>query len=378
MFSIMAAENIFSYPEPSLISTDSCNTCSAFNCDNCRISGNSSLMTDCSASQYRAQAPGQDGAGYQNTSGGIIPSNNYVYAGNNSSCAIPSTYSNCYAAASPSQGSDGRGSWAPPAQCYVPEGNGHNPSVPAADPQIQEMYQFSPLSGDLFQPEEIFQLDQPLNQSKVHRLQTPPQTLLDLGSGTIQLKGTVVANNSTASSHLNDSQYYSYESLPVDTTPNRSSASNNPSYTTIKCPPQGSTYQYQASINCGSEKLLNHFPTSGYCESPSLWKDGSDENGNTLLKPNRIIRKSPQDLHYQQPQIADDYHHYRSQETFGYPSGGCHEAQQQRITSCYNPQQAGVSSTNTPSSYFIQSSSYLSHEISTGIAPEQNSLPQFK
>lgn len=52
---------------------------------------------------------------------------------------------------------------------------------------VQEFYQFSPLSGDLFQPEEIFHLDQPINHQKggPGHNQT---TLLDLGSGTIQTK----------------------------------------------------------------------------------------------------------------------------------------------------------------------------------------------
>lgn len=54
---------------------------------------------------------------------------------------------------------------------------------------IQQQYDFTNISTDLFQPEEIFQLDQPIksdfiscNQNEVN---TSPSTLLDLGSGAI-------------------------------------------------------------------------------------------------------------------------------------------------------------------------------------------------
>lgn len=50
------------------------------------------------------------------------------------------------------------------------------------------MYQFSPLSGDLFQPDEIFQLDHPIKTitETVATTNSSPPTLLDLGSGTIE------------------------------------------------------------------------------------------------------------------------------------------------------------------------------------------------
>lgn len=60
----------------------------------------------------------------------------------------------------------------------------------------QDAYRFSPLSGDLFQPEEIFQLDQPIkppslqpNQQPAHQ-SSPPPILLDLGSGAVENKIT--------------------------------------------------------------------------------------------------------------------------------------------------------------------------------------------
>jgi len=59
-----------------------------------------------------------------------------------------------------------------------------------------QQYEFLPLGGDLFQPEEIFQLDQPLksqdyapmlhqNQNQNSDIARSPPMLLDLGSGTI-------------------------------------------------------------------------------------------------------------------------------------------------------------------------------------------------
>lgn len=49
------------------------------------------------------------------------------------------------------------------------------------------MYQFSPLSGDLFQPDEIFQLDHPIKTiTEPVAINSSPTTLLDLGSGTIE------------------------------------------------------------------------------------------------------------------------------------------------------------------------------------------------
>lgn len=59
--------------------------------------------------------------------------------------------------------------------------------------QNQLSYQFSPISDDLFQPEEIFQLDQPLKSQNTTQFPSPPTTsstttLLDLGSGVIQHK----------------------------------------------------------------------------------------------------------------------------------------------------------------------------------------------
>lgn len=70
----------------------------------------------------------------------------------------------------------------------------------------QDIYQYSPYSGDLLQPEDIFQMDQPIRSANVSSLNgmsaSPPATLLDLGSGTIEQKSL-----SYSQSELSDSYY---------------------------------------------------------------------------------------------------------------------------------------------------------------------------
>lgn len=51
-----------------------------------------------------------------------------------------------------------------------------------------DAYKLSPLSGEVFQPDEIFQLDQPIRYPNSTFNSSSPQTLLDLGSGTIETK----------------------------------------------------------------------------------------------------------------------------------------------------------------------------------------------
>lgn len=301
-----------------------------------------------------------------------INQNNYVY--NNGPVNPPPTYSQ-------SSAGDVQRNWSgnPPttAQCYIPESSG--PS--SADPQIQDLYQFSPLSGDLFQPEEIFQLDQPLNQGKVHRLQSPPQTLLDLGSGTIQLKGTVVTNNNI---HPENNYYHnSYESLPpVDNTAMSSPPSSGKEAL--------STYQYQASIiNCGPEKShLSQFPaTSGYCETTNLWKDDwiSDENGNHLIKAHRVARKMSQQEFppFQQSQLlpppVEYHHHYRSQEAYSNNNDyqmSCHETQLRMMgsNSNVNPCYANSQGTGAATYFTSSSSAYLPQAAGLGAPVDQSAI----
>uniref|UniRef100_A0A1B0GKX5 GCM domain-containing protein n=1 Tax=Lutzomyia longipalpis TaxID=7200 RepID=A0A1B0GKX5_LUTLO len=80
----------------------------------------------------------------------------------------------------------------------------------------QDLYQFSPLSGDLFQPEEIFQLDQPLKPPGGVNNSISPPTFLDLGSGTIQQQHRGLFpdeenTNNSSSSRNNESSPHQYE-----------------------------------------------------------------------------------------------------------------------------------------------------------------------
>lgn len=353
-----ASQLRFTFYSPNIHSLDSCTTCSAFNCDHCRINGQSNLSTDYSRTN-NISALGDQPA-YQN----LNLNQQYSYpANNNNSCAISQPYSNLYENPSTVNNNNApRSSWSNTAENYIAE-NG----LSATDPQIQiqEMYQFSPLSGDLFQPEEIFQLDQPLNQNKVHRLQSPPQTLLDLGSGTIQLKGTVVANDPVLTAQQNDSQYYSYDPLPLDQTTSTATPPMRTLSHPNKCQSQDNLtpYPYQGSSNS----------VQNYCDiNASMWKD-SDENGNHVMKSGSrsLSRKLiPEDNAYQpHHQHSEEFHYSRSLELPYNYQMSCHESQQ-RMNPCYNQQAAaGV---NSPS-YFMQSS-YLPQEISTGIAADQNTM----
>lgn len=80
-----------------------------------------------------------------------------------------------------------------PDNCWMQE-PGHAQTYPTelAGPTLNShQYDFANLTADLFQPEEIFQLDQPIKPDLVqhHPVQSEmarsPSTLLDLGSGTI-------------------------------------------------------------------------------------------------------------------------------------------------------------------------------------------------
>lgn len=105
--------------------------------------------------------------------------------------------------------------------------NNNNNQIPS-----QEAYEFSPLTGDLFQPDEIFQLDQPIkaanlgnsninntsigsttnirniSTSNSNNQTSSPTTLLDLGSGTINTPNndtyiSLATDESNASSRHN-------------------------------------------------------------------------------------------------------------------------------------------------------------------------------
>lgn len=84
-------------------------------------------------------------------------------------------------------------------------------------------YPFSPLSGDLFQPEEIFQLDQPI-KPPMQCVNSSPPTLLDLNNGTIGHKLSCTTRSGQFSTDVMSDSFYS---INDDSTSSASPNNNN-------------------------------------------------------------------------------------------------------------------------------------------------------
>lgn len=88
-----------------------------------------------------------------------------------------------------------------------------------------QSYEFTNLASDVFQPEEIFQLDQPIKPDLVHmdhnQMAGSPPTLLDLGSGTIhrELKSEDYWNQSISSLINDDSNNSSNSRFQINQSP---------------------------------------------------------------------------------------------------------------------------------------------------------------
>lgn len=78
-------------------------------------------------------------------------------------------------------------------------------------------YPFSPLSGDLFQPEVIFQLDQPIKPPMC--INSSPPTLLDLNNGTIGHKSCATRSEQFSTDVMSDS-FYSINDESTSSSPN--------------------------------------------------------------------------------------------------------------------------------------------------------------
>lgn len=108
----------------------------------------------------------------------------------------------------------------------------HAQSYPAdAVGNLNSQYDFANISGDLFQPEEIFQLDQPLRpeytQHNSNDLSRSPSTLLDLGSGTIhrEFKSEDYWNQSLSTIMNDDSNNSSCSRYNLASSPDTAQAS---------------------------------------------------------------------------------------------------------------------------------------------------------
>lgn len=103
-------------------------------------------------------------------------------------------------------------------------------TAPAA---ANSQYDFANFSTELFQPEEIFQLDQPIkpdlgDQSQSDMAHSPP-TLLDLGSGTIhrEFKNEDYWNQSISNVMNDDSNNSSNSRFNVNSSPDTTQMNNN-------------------------------------------------------------------------------------------------------------------------------------------------------
>lgn len=154
--------------------------------------------------------------------------------------------------------------------------------------ETQDIYQYSPYSGDLLQPEEIYQLDQPIRSANVSSMtgaastasSSPPATLLDLGSGTIEQKPIIYAHNdlndpyynvhddnSTNSSHNNETNCF-YQNINETIHLNNNNNNNNsPS---------------MMSMNAQHLDATNTFaPTNYYCDTRRYAKQSHSYAGHT-------------------------------------------------------------------------------------------------
>ena len=93
-------------------------------------------------------------------------------------------------------------------------------NLPNQVPQEAAYPDFPPFAGELFQPEEIFQLDQPLRPDFPMNSQDPaarsPPTLLDLGSGTIKYEIKQHQDQSYWNQFLSEDSSSSHLSMPQD------------------------------------------------------------------------------------------------------------------------------------------------------------------
>lgn len=80
------------------------------------------------------------------------------------------------------------------------------------------IYPFSPLSGDLFQPEEIFQLDQPI-KPPMECINASPPTLLDLNNGTIGHKLSCTNRSGQFSTEVMSDSFYNINDESTSSSP---------------------------------------------------------------------------------------------------------------------------------------------------------------
>ncbi|KAF5307854.1 hypothetical protein FQR65_LT06586 [Abscondita terminalis] len=140
---------------------------------------------------------------------------------------------------------------------------------------VNNQYDFANISGDLFQPEEIFQLDQPIRtefpqQNSTDSFSRSPSTLLDLGSGTIhkEFKSEDYWNHNLSTMMNDDSNNSTCSRYNLVSSPDTSQPSIYNSLTPVP---------NQIDNNCSVQKAqsTNYFSLDAY--------DNSYKSQNNLL-----------------------------------------------------------------------------------------------
>lgn len=169
-------------------------------------------------------------------------------------------------------------------------------------------YDFTPITGDVFQPEEIFQLDQPLrpdfiNYQDLNQVQmtNSPPTFIDLGSGTIHKGNFKSEENYWTNCQQNTNQYFlsSDDSNTSSTNSNMQSHSSpiaylnpeimDPQSNTIEC--SRISFELSGNLNNSPKEILLNTNNN----NNQLYNFYQNENE---LTPPRQINQPLQDPKY--------------------------------------------------------------------------------
>lgn len=153
-------------------------------------------------------------------------------------------------------------------------------------------YDFAPITGDIFQPEEIFQLDQPLRPDypSYHELHhnemaNSPPTFIDLGSGTIHKENLKSENN----------YWIQFQQAQDFVTNNDDSNISNSSQLNTSCSPE--SYLQNEIVDQNSEIVS--------CSRLQYETNGQltiqDNKQNSLLQQPNIFYNYPDDNSSQDP-----------------------------------------------------------------------------
>lgn len=150
---------------------------------------------------------------------------------------------------------------------------GHAQTYPTelATSTVNPQYDFASLSTDLFQPDEIFQLDQPIKPDLVTHNHSDtarsPPTLLDLGSGTIhrEFKNEDYWNQSISNLMNDDSNNSSNSRFNLNSSPDNTQVSLNNNVLTALSQNEVMHYPNEGKFN--NQSHHHYFPQVVHQES---------------------------------------------------------------------------------------------------------------